>query len=95
MMRWKKVLSRFIPKVKSILLEKIIDYCVHYQKEEMQEFSTPLMGDTIDDNVKPAWYTNYFKECDVDTLCDMVVACNYKNIKPLNNLCCLAIVLLK
>ncbi len=78
------------PKVPGNILKKVVDYCTHYQSDEMQKIETPLQGDTIAEIVKPEWYANF---CDVDreVLFQLVAAANFMDIKPLLDLTCLAV----
>ena len=78
------------PKVSGDILQKVVDYCSHYQTEPMVDIETPLQGETIEEIVKPAWYVEY---CNVDreVMFQLVAAANFLNIKPLLDLTCLAV----
>jgi Ubiquitin-protein ligase len=79
------------PKVSGDILQKVVDYCTHYQEEEpMEKIETPLQGETIDAIVKPEWYVRYC-EVDKEIMFQLVAAANYLNIKPLLDLTCLAV----
>lgn len=78
------------PKVSSAILQKVVDYCTHYQEEEMQKIETPLQGETIEEIVKPAWYAEFCK-VDREVLFQLVAAANFMDIKPLLDLTCLAV----
>lgn len=76
------------PKVKTDVLEKVVEYCTHYQTvEKMNDISTPLNGETVEEIVKQDWYVNY---CMVERkmLFELVAAANYMDIKPLLDLTC-------
>lgn len=78
------------PKLSGDILQKVVDYCTHYQEEPMEKIETPLQGETIDAIVKPEWYVRF---CDVDReiMFQLVAAANFLNIKPLLDLTCLAV----
>ena len=78
------------PKVSGDILQKVVDYCTHYQEEPMERIETPLQGETIEAIVKPDWYVRF---CDVDrkVMFQLVAAANFLNIKPLLDLTCLAV----
>jgi S-phase kinase-associated protein 1 len=78
------------PKVTGTILQKVIDYCTHYQEEEMEEIENPLQGETVETIVKPEWFAKF---CDVDreVMFQLVAAANFLNIKPLLDLTCLAV----
>jgi len=78
------------PKVSGDILQKVVDYCTHYQEEPMEKIETPLQGETIEAIVKPEWYVRF---CDVDReiMFQLVAAANFLNIKPLLDLTCLAV----
>lgn len=78
-----------IPNVSSKVLEKVIEFCTHYQKEPMMAVSTPLKSSKIEDIVQP-WYVN-FVTLDQAMLFELVTAANYMDIKPLLDLTCLAV----
>ena len=77
-------------KVSTDVLSKVVEYCTHYQTvEEMNEISTPLNGETVEDIVKQDWYCNFCK-VEREMLFNLVAAANYMDIKPLLDLTCLA-----
>ena len=79
------------PKVSGDILQKVVDYCIHYQQEgAMEKIETPLQGETIETIVKPEWFAEY---CQVDreVMFQLVAAANFLNIKPLLDLTCLAV----
>lgn len=79
------------PKVTTEVLEKVVEYCTHFQTvEEMNEISTPLNGETVEEIVKQEWYCNYCK-VERKMLFQLVAAANYMDIKPLLDLTCLAV----
>mmetsp|Transcript_9881 Transcript_9881/g.12446 ORF Transcript_9881/g.12446 Transcript_9881/m.12446 type:complete len:161 (+) Transcript_9881:211-693(+) len=78
-------------KVSTDVLSKVVEYCTHYQTvEEMNEISTPLNGETVEDIVKQEWYCNFCK-VEREMLFNLVAAANYMDIKPLLDLTCLAV----
>mmetsp|Transcript_4019 Transcript_4019/g.5947 ORF Transcript_4019/g.5947 Transcript_4019/m.5947 type:complete len:169 (+) Transcript_4019:84-590(+) len=80
-----------IVKVSSAILEKVINYCKHYQEEKMQDIVTPLKGEHIGDTVKPDWYVTYCEGMEFETLFKISVAANFMDIKPLLDMCCFLI----
>jgi SCF ubiquitin ligase, SKP1 component len=78
------------PKVSGDILQKVVDYCTHYQEEPMEKIETPLQGETIDAIVRPEWYVRYC-EVDREIMFQLVAAANFLNIKPLLDLTCLAV----
>ena len=78
------------PKVPGDILKKVVDYCTHYQTEEMVKIETPLQGETVQEIVKPAWYAE-FCVVEREVLFQLVAAANFLNIKPLLDLTCLAV----
>ena len=81
-----------LPNVSSPILEKVIEYCTHYQGDNMTPIQTPLKSNKLEDMVQP-WYADYVK-VPKDTLFDLVAAANYMDIKPLLDLTCLAVSIL-
>jgi S-phase kinase-associated protein 1 len=78
------------PKVSGNILQKVVDYCTHYQEEPMEKIETPLQGETIEAIVRPEWYVR-FCEVDREVMFQLVAAANFLNIKPLLDLTCLAV----
>jgi S-phase kinase-associated protein 1 len=78
------------PKVTGKILQKVVDYCTHYQEEEMEKIETPLQGETVEEIVKPEWFAK-FCEVDREVMFQLVAAANFLNIKPLLDLTCLAV----
>ena len=59
----------------------------------MHDITTPRKGEQIAAKVKPDWYAKYYKVLDLEDLIDIFHAANFMNIKPLSDLCCLAVAL--
>ena len=78
-----------IPNVKAAVLSKVLEYCTHYQQEEMTPIETPLNSSNIEDLVQP-WYADYV-EVEQSMLFELVTAANFMDIKPLLDLTCLAV----
>ncbi|KAI2499972.1 hypothetical protein MHU86_14495 [Fragilaria crotonensis] len=78
-----------LPNVKSTVLAKVIEYCEHYQTEEMTPIATPLKSSKIEDMVQP-FYAEFVK-LDQNMLFELVTAANFMDIKPLLDLACLAV----
>ena len=81
-----------LPNVEDAVLKKVIDYCTHYQEEEMTKIQTPLISNKIEDMVQP-WYAN-FVMVEQTLLFRLVTAANFMDIKPLLDLTCLAVAVL-
>lgn len=79
-----------LPNVAAPVLKKVIEYCTHYQEEEMTPIQTPLKSGTLEELVQ-AWYANFVKVVDRNMLFDLVAAANFMDIKPLLDLTCLAV----
>ena len=78
------------PKVPGDILKMVVDYCTHYQTEEMVKIETSLQGETVQEIVKPSWYAD-FCEVEREVLFQLVAAANFLNIEPLLDLTCLAV----
>mmetsp|Transcript_14785 Transcript_14785/g.19414 ORF Transcript_14785/g.19414 Transcript_14785/m.19414 type:complete len:172 (+) Transcript_14785:89-604(+) len=78
-----------LPNVKAAVLQKVIEYCSHYQTDPMTPIQTPLKSSKIEDLVQP-WYAEYVK-VDRVLLFELVTAANFMDIKPLLDLTCLAV----
>ena len=78
-----------IPNVKAATLTKVLEFCTHYQTEEMTPIQTPLKSSKIEDLVQP-WYAAYV-QVDQSLLFELVTAANFMDIKPLLDLTCLAV----
>jgi S-phase kinase-associated protein 1 len=82
----------FLSTVSADVLRKVIEYCKHYQEEEMRPIQTPLKSNKPEELVQP-WYAEFVK-MDNNLLFDLVKAANFMDIKPLNDLTCMATALL-
>lgn len=78
-----------LPNVSADVLGKVIEYCKHYQEDEMQAIQTPLKSTKLEDLVQ-GWYAE-FVQVDKNLLFDLVAAANFMDIKPLLDLTCLAV----
>ncbi|VEU37654.1 unnamed protein product [Pseudo-nitzschia multistriata] len=79
-----------LPNVKSEVLAKVIEYCVHYTMEEpMEPIQTPLKSSKIEDLVQP-WYADFVK-VEQSLLFELTTAANFMDVKPLLDLSCLAV----
>jgi S-phase kinase-associated protein 1 len=78
-----------LPNVRTDVLKKVIEYCVHYAEEEMTPIKVPLKSNRIEETVQE-WYAKY---CDVEQnmLFELVTAANFMDIKPLLDLTCYAV----
>jgi S-phase kinase-associated protein 1 len=83
-----------LPNVDSKVLEKIIEFCIHYVKvEAMTPIQTPLKSNSLGDIVQE-YYANFVTDIDRNLLFDLVAAANFMDIKPLLDLTCLAVSIL-
>mmetsp|Transcript_7203 Transcript_7203/g.11049 ORF Transcript_7203/g.11049 Transcript_7203/m.11049 type:complete len:129 (+) Transcript_7203:170-556(+) len=78
--------------VKATVLAKVIEYCTHYQTENMNPIQTPLKSSKLEDLVQ-TWYVEFVKVEQI-LLFEMVTAANYMDIKPLLDLTCLAVAIM-
>jgi S-phase kinase-associated protein 1 len=78
-----------LPNVSADVLGKVIEYCKHYQEEEMRSIQTPLKSNKLEELVQE-WYAEFVK-VDKNLLFDLVAAANFMDIKPLLDLTCLAV----
>jgi len=78
-----------LPNVKATVLAKVIEYCVHFQSEEMKPIETPLKSALIEEVVQK-WYADFVK-VDQVLLFELVTAANFMDIKPLLDLTCFAV----
>ncbi|KAG5188515.1 Skp1 family, dimerization domain-containing protein, partial [Tribonema minus] len=75
-----------LPTVRGPVLAKVVDYCVHYQTEPMTEIPRPIKyGRTVADHVQP-WYAEFVDALDKETLFELILSCNYLDVKPLLDL---------
>lgn len=81
-----------LPNVSADVLGKVIEYCKHYQEDEMHPIQTPLKSCKLDELVQQ-WYAEFVK-VDKNLLFDLVAAANFMDIKPLLDLTCLAVSIL-
>jgi S-phase kinase-associated protein 1 len=81
-----------LPNVTSGVLEKVIEFCKHFQEEPMTTIQTPLKSSKLEDLVQQ-WYADFVK-VPKTLLFDLVAAANYMDIKPLLDLTCLAVSIL-
>jgi S-phase kinase-associated protein 1 len=82
-----------LPNVTAVVLQKVVDYCTHYQQvEAMATIQTPLRSGRLEDLVQP-WYADFVK-VEKELLFDLVAAANFMDIQPLLDLTCLAVSIL-
>mmetsp|Transcript_78238 Transcript_78238/g.217262 ORF Transcript_78238/g.217262 Transcript_78238/m.217262 type:complete len:133 (+) Transcript_78238:1-399(+) len=75
-----------LPNVKAIELGKVIEFCKHYQEEEMKEIDKPLKCNDMKKMVQE-WYAD-FVDLEQQPLFRLILAANYMDIKPLLELTC-------
>mmetsp|Transcript_16026 Transcript_16026/g.30495 ORF Transcript_16026/g.30495 Transcript_16026/m.30495 type:complete len:163 (+) Transcript_16026:94-582(+) len=81
-----------LPNVSTPVLEKVLEYCKHYQEEQMTAIQTPLKSSKLEELVQP-WYAEFVKVPRA-LLFDLVAAANFMDIKSLLDLTCLAVSIL-
>jgi len=81
-----------LPNVSTPVLEKVLEYCKHYQEEPMTAIQTPLKSSKLEELVQP-WYVEFVKVPRA-LLFDLVAAANFMDIKSLLDLTCLAVSIL-
>lgn len=81
-----------LPNVSADVLGKVIEFCKHYQEDEMRSIQTPLKSHKLEELVQE-WYAEFVK-VDKTLLFDLVAAANFMDIKPLLDLTCLAVSIL-
>jgi S-phase kinase-associated protein 1 len=81
-----------LPNVSANVLQKVIEFCKHYQEEAMTSIQTPLKSSKLEDLVQQ-WYADFVK-IEKNMLFDLVAAANFMDIKPLLDLTCLAVSIL-
>ena len=70
--------------IKGIIMEKIKDYLMHYEKEEPQEIAIPLKSNNFSECVN-TWDYNFLGN-DFDIILELLTAANFLDIKPLYEL---------
>jgi S-phase kinase-associated protein 1 len=76
-----------LPRVRSEILAKVIEYCQHYQEEPMTEIAKPLKANKMEEVVQD-WYAKFVVDLSPDDLKSYITAANYMCIKPMQNLSC-------
>lgn len=77
-----------LPKVKSHVLKKVVEFCDHYVNvEEMVEVEKPLKSQNMADVVQE-WYAEFATFDTQHELFELILAANYMDIKPLLDLTC-------
>lgn len=85
-----------IPKVSTDVLNRVVEYCTHYQTvEKMNKITLPFEDDddTVLKIVKQQWYADFVKnenDEDFKTNNKLISASNFMNISPLLDLACLS-----
>ena len=76
-----------ISQVKKAILEKILEFCKHCDKNgPPAEIAKPLKSNNMAD-LTNEYYTNYI-DVDQELLFELILAANFLDIKPLLQLCC-------
>lgn len=75
-----------LPNVKSAVLEKVIEFCTHHEKEPMPEIEKPLKSANMAEIVSE--FDANFVNLEQEILFELILAANYMDIKPLLDLTC-------
>ena len=78
-----------LPRVDAAILAKIIEFCTHYQQEEMSPIDKPIRSPNIEDLVQP-FYADFIN-VDKAIVFELISAANFMDIPPLLELGCLAV----
>ena len=70
--------------IKGDILKKVIEYLEHYENEDPKEIERPLSSLNFKECVDEWDYD--FIDIDLDTIFEIILASNYLDIKPLNDL---------
>ncbi|CAM9646931.1 unnamed protein product [Choristocarpus tenellus] len=65
---------------------QVIEFCVHYKEDPMNDIEKPLKSANMHEVVQE-WYAK-FVEVPQETLFELILAANYMDIKPLLDLTC-------
>ena len=76
-----------MPDIKGDILKKCVEYMVHYKDTEPREIPRPLPSPNLLD-VTDEWDVNFVSGIDLDSVFDLINACNYLDLKPLLDLSC-------
>jgi len=78
--------------VTSEVLDKVIEFCTHYQGEKMNEIGTfPDKEELQLTDLVQEWYANFVSSLESRVLFQLLISANFLNIPPLLDLCCLAV----
>lgn len=80
-----------LSRVSTACLEKIVEFMVHHDEEEMNEIPTPLGGNSFNEIVEQEWYRTFMENLDRPMLFDVLTGANFMGIKPLLDLACLKV----
>ncbi|CAI2379979.1 unnamed protein product [Moneuplotes crassus] len=78
-----------LPDVEKSVFEKVLEFCLHYKEEPLQEIEKPLKTNNIKDVVSQ-WYGE-FVSVEIEQLYEIILAANYLDIKPLLEVSCAAV----
>jgi len=78
------------------VLEKVIEFCKHYEEDPMTAIQTPFPKRAEEDDFQLSelvqqWYAEFIKFDDDQVLFQLLISANFMNIKPLLDLSCLAV----
>mmetsp|Transcript_25409 Transcript_25409/g.32037 ORF Transcript_25409/g.32037 Transcript_25409/m.32037 type:complete len:148 (+) Transcript_25409:130-573(+) len=79
------------PLLSTDTLEKVVEYCNHFQTvEEMNEIELPFKGEELDEIVSQKWYSDWANNLTRTQMFGLIEAANYLDIPELLNLMGLA-----
>ncbi|KAG9416839.1 suppressor of kinetochore protein mutant [Aphanomyces cochlioides] len=73
-----------LPNVKSSVLSKVIEFCIHHHNKPMQENEEPFQSGDMHDVVSD--WNALFIDVEPDLLFELILAANYMDIKKLLDL---------
>jgi S-phase kinase-associated protein 1 len=76
-----------MPDITGVVLNKIVEYLVHYKDSEPRDIPKPLPSANLLE-VTDEWDVNFINSVDLDTVFDIIQAANYMDIHHLLHLAC-------
>ena len=84
-----ELISTILPisKVHSNILNKVVEFLMHYSRSPFSEIHKPLKSNDMK-VIVGEWYGNFIDNIDRQMCYDLILAANYMDIKPLQDLAC-------
>ena len=81
-----------LPKVGSNCLERVVNFCIHYENEPMLPIdASSKKEDTLEKIVTQTWYQDFIIDMDQTMVFELLTAANYMEIQPLLDLTCITV----